>query len=308
VRILIIGPTAVGKTAVSLELAERINGAIISADSRQCYKYMNIGTATPDPNELDRVPHYNISIFTPDQQDTAADFRERTYKWETEILTNHNHVLYVGGSTLYLQSVLQPFDDVPSANPDNVQDLKQRLDSEGVKALYEELVEVDSDYAEKMDGMNPQRIIRALDVWQQTGKPFSSFHSGNNEIQPPEDTVAFGLHRPRKKLHERIHKRVHLMLQKGLIEEVQQLLDMGYNNDVKSLKTVGYKEAIEYIKEKRDKESMIEDMKIRTRQYAKKQITWFRRWDFIHWIDAHERKPEGMADEIEKKLARKSNE
>jgi tRNA dimethylallyltransferase len=303
VRILIVGPTAVGKTATSITLAERINAAIISADSRQCYKYMNIGTATPDPNELDRVPHYNISIFTPDQKDTASDFRERTRQWEEEILSHHEHVLYVGGSTLYLQSIIQPFDDVPSANPSNVQELKKRLEKKGVEPLYRKLQEVDPEYADQMDGMNPQRIIRALDVREQTGRPFSSFHTRSDDIEFPDETIVFGLHRPRKKLHERIHQRVKLMIQKGLVEEVQELLKMGYNHDIKTLKTVGYKEAVEYIKNRRDQDSMMEDMKIRTRQYAKKQITWFRRWDFIHWINADGRRSSDLAKEIEEKVA-----
>lgn len=304
-RILLLGPTAVGKTAVSLHLAERINAAIISADSRQCYKYMNIGTATPDPNELDRVPHYNISIFTPDHQDTAVDFRERTKKWETEIKNDYQHVLYVGGSTLYLQSVIQPFDDLPSSSSHNIRRLQSRMEQEGVESLYKELQQVDPKYARKMDGMNRQRIIRALDVWKQTGRPFSSFHS-DRKIKLPSDTVVFGLHRPRKRLHDRIHRRVELMVQKGLVEEVKQLMEMGYNNDVKALKTVGYREAIEYLKNQRDHASMVEDMKIRTRQYAKKQITWFRRWDFINWIQANGRNPVNIARDIEEKLAQLS--
>jgi tRNA dimethylallyltransferase len=263
---------------------------------------MNIGTASPDPNELDRVPHYNISIFTPDKKDTAADFRERIHKWEEEIYRDFDHLLYVGGSTLYLQSILQPFDDVPSSDARNVEKLKTRIENEGIEPLYRELREVDPAYVEKMDGMNTQRIIRALDVWQQTGQPFSSFHS-NNTITPPPDTHVFGLHRPREILHKRIHRRVDLMLQKGLLEEVEELLKMGYNNDVKALKTVGYKEAIEYLKNKRDYESMREQMRIRTRQYAKKQITWFRRWDFIHWLEAEGKQTADLANEIEEKLA-----
>lgn len=301
-RIILLGPTAVGKTATSLELAESINAAIISADSRQCYKYMNIGTATPDPNELDRVPHYNISIFTPDQRDTAVDFRQRIGDWEEEIRQHHDHVLYVGGSTLYLQGIMQPFDEVPSSNKENVEQLQERIDSEGVEPLYRKLQEVDPQYAQRMDGMNPQRIVRALDVWQQTGQPFSSYHS-NEEVRPSSDTLVVGLHRPRQQLHERIHRRVQLMLQKGLLEEVEQLLEMGFNNDVKALKTVGYREPIEYLHNKRDYESMIEQMRIRTRQYAKKQITWFRRWEFIEWLSAEQRKPSTLADQIKEKLA-----
>lgn len=301
-RIILLGPTAVGKTATSIELAERINAAIISADSRQCYKHMNIGTATPDPNERDRVPHYNISIFTPDQKDSAVDFQRRISKWEEEILQNFDHVLYVGGSTLYLQGIMQPFDDIPSSDEENVRELQNRIQREGVEPLYQKLQNVDPQYAESMDGMNPQRIVRALDVWEQTGQPFSSFHT-NEKVQPSSNTYVFGLHRPRKKLHQRIHRRIELMLQKGLIEEVEELLQMGYNQDLRVLKTVGYQEVINYIKNKQDYESMVEQMRIRTRQYAKKQITWFRRWDFINWIEAEGKSPSAIADEIQEKLA-----
>lgn len=303
---MLLGPTAVGKTSVSIELARMLDAEIISADSRQCFKYLDIGTAKPTPNQLDAVPHYNVSLLKPDQPDNAAAFRERALQWSDDIQNRGKKVMYVGGSTLHLQGLVQPFDDVPSSDAENQAELKQRAKAEGLDTLYDELKEVDPEYADRMDGLNKQRIIRALDVYMQTGKPFSDFHTTPDEIQPPDDMIVIGLHRPRPELHERIKRRTALMFKKGLVDEVRSILRMGYHEDVQALRTVGYREVIQHLKGRLGRDQMVADINTSTRRYAKRQITWFRRWSFIHWFNASGHHPQELANKIGDWLAAKS--
>lgn len=306
-RILLIGPTAVGKTTLSLELAELIDAEIISADSRQCYKYMNIGTATPSEKELNRVRHYNISIIDPSVKDSAADFYDRSKAWEKEIVRKGKNIIYAGGSTLHQQCIIKPLDDIPDADEQHIAELEQRIDSEGIESLYRQLKEVDPEYAESMDGMNPQRIVRALDVWMQTGKPFTSFHSDDEDFRLPPQTLVFGLRRERKQLYRRINRRVEEMFQQGFLDEVRSILDRGYSLDDPGLNTVGYKEAIGYLNGKLSEKAMVEDMKTKTRRYAKRQITWFKRWDFVEWINVDQYDAGQISENIAEHLAAKSN-
>ena len=306
-RILLLGPTAVGKTSVSLDLAEKIESEIISADSRQCYKYMNIGTATPSQEELERVKHYNISIIDPSVKDSAADYYDRAMEWEKQIEAKGKNILYAGGSTLHQQCIIKPFDDIPDANESNIAKLEQRIEEEGIEILFAQLQEVDPDYASAMDGMNPQRIVRALDVWMQTGKPFSSFHSDDDTIELPPDTYVFGLHRDRQNLYDRINKRVDSMFKKGFLDEVRSILDMGYTLQDPGLNTVGYKEAIAYLQDEISREKMVKDMKTQTRRYAKRQITWFKRWDFVNWLNMDDHTIQKAVEKVVQHLAAKSN-
>ena len=306
-RVILLGPTAVGKTDLSIQLARRLNAEIISVDSRQCYRYMNIGTAKPTLQELAEVKHYNISILDPDQQDSAAKFYERTVGWEREIRDREKTPLFVGGSTLHLQFVTQPFDDLPPADRENVRKLESRISREGLEKVYETLEKVDPEYTDQMDGMNPQRIIRALDVWMQTGKPFSTFHTEKKEDRLRPGTVVFGLKRKRDLLYHRINRRVDRMFERGLILEVQSILNRGFRPEDPGLNTVGYKEVIAHLQGEISREQMVEDIKTQTRRYAKRQLTWFRRWDFIHWIDLEERSRDEAVELIMKQLAAKSN-
>jgi len=307
VRILLLGPTAVGKTALSVDLAKQIDAEIISADSRQCYKFMNIGTATPTKEEQGGVPHYNLSIIDPAQKDSVVNFYERAQEWQKEITSRKKRVLYVGGSTLHVQSVIQPLDDVPKANQENIEQLEAQIDSEGIEPLYEKLKEVDPAYTQKMDGMNTQRIIRALDVWMQTDRPFSSFHSDDDTITVPDDLIVFGLKRERQHLYDRINRRTDQMFEEGFLDEVRSILDRGYSLEDPGLNTVGYKEAIAFLKNEIDREQMIRDIKTQTRRYAKRQLSWFRRWDFINWIDLENNSSKEAHELIVKSLAVKSN-
>ncbi|MDZ7805983.1 MAG: tRNA (adenosine(37)-N6)-dimethylallyltransferase MiaA [Gracilimonas sp.] len=283
-RIILLGPTASGKTELSLQLAEELGTSVISADSRQCYKHIDIGTAKPTPAKLERVKHFNISLLDLEEDDNAMSFQRRAEKWEKEVLQKSQHVLYVGGSTLHIQSLIQPFNEMPEADEENISKLNDRIDKEGLESLYKMLKEIDPEYLEKMDGMNRQRIIRALDVWMQTGKPFSSFHQ-QGKIHPDDYTIVFGLKWPRQKLYDRINRRVDQMIEKGLVDEVKSILEAGHSKELQSLNTVGYQEIIKYLDGEWSLEKAIEKIKISTRRYAKRQMTWYKRWDFIQWLE-----------------------
>lgn len=303
-RIILLGPTAVGKTELSLQIAEELDVPIISVDSRQCYKHLDIGTAKPSQQELDRVEHYNISNLELVEPDSVKAFSERADVWEEKILSSHDHSFFVGGSTLHLQSLIRPIDDVPSSNEKNIAEIEAQLKHDGIEYVYEKLKSVDPVYIKTMDGMNRQRIIRALDVWMQTGKPFSSFHT-NNDFELPENTIVFGIQRDRENLYERINQRVETMIEQGLIAETQQVLDMGYSKDLQPLNAVGYREIISVLNSEMDLDTAIENIKTQTRRYAKRQLTWFRRWDFIHWLPADEKKPQELKEIMLSHLAAK---
>ncbi|TVQ05253.1 MAG: tRNA (adenosine(37)-N6)-dimethylallyltransferase MiaA [Balneolaceae bacterium] len=294
---MIAGPTASGKTTLSIALAEAFNGEIISVDSRQCYRYMDIGTAKPTAEELRKARHYNISILNPDEEDTVADFLKRAENYAQEIESRGKRVIYCGGSTLHLQSIIRPLDDVPPADPGNIERLNRQAELQGLETLFHTLQEADPDYAQKMDGLNRQRIIRALDVWHQTGKPFSSFHS-NEPINLPGNLRAFALHLNREDLHQRISIRVDRMLEMGLLNEVRGLIEKGYTSQLQALNTVGYRQAISFLMGECSYDDMAEDIKTATRRYAKRQITWLRRLQFLHWLDMNIMDKQEAIDEI----------
>ncbi len=297
-RIILTGPTAVGKTEISILLARKFGIPIISADSRQCYRFMDIGTGKVSESYLAEIKHYNISNLTPDMDDNASAFLNRCRNWENEITKQHEHILYVGGSTLYVQSLLQPFDDVPASSDGNLQILKKRDQKTGISDLYNELKSVDPEYAEKMDGMNRQRIYRALDVYMQTGRPFSSFHHRNEPISPPDDTIVFVCNRERTELHQRINSRVDKMIELGLVDEVKHILEMGYNPELNALQTVGYREIISYLQGNKPLDEAVSLIKRNTRRYARRQLTWFRRWNDVLWLTLGLSDSEDTVEEI----------
>lgn len=283
-RIVITGPTAVGKTDLSLKLAKYLNLPIISADSRQCYKLMDLGTGKVSADDLQKIPHYNISIFYPDVYDNAYHFLSRSKEWEKEITDKHDHVLYVGGSTLYIEALIHPFDELPASSDQNQFRLEELDHKYGIEYLFEELQKVDPEYAKKMDGFNRQRIYRALDIYWQTGKPFSSFHKRKQPVSPPSDTVVFVFNRERQELHDRINKRVDQMIDHGLQDEVKHILDLGYSPKLNALQTVGYREIISHLEGNISFDESVALIKRNTRRYARRQLTWFRRWAGVHTI------------------------
>lgn len=301
-RIIIAGPTASGKSSLALKLAKHISGEIISVDSRQCYRMLDIGTAKPAAEELSEIPHHNISILDPDEPDTVADFRKRALRFADEIETRHKTVIFCGGSTLHLQSLIKPLDDMPRASEQNLAELRSLEKEKGIEFLYDRLKKDDPVYAASMDGMNRQRILRALDVRMQTGKPFSSFH-GNKDFSLPEHLFIFALHHPRNDLHRRISERTDSMISNGLIEETKSILEQGFSPKLQSLQTVGYRQVIQYLMGEISGDRMVKDIKTATRRYAKRQITWLRRWDFTDWIDMSRFTEEEAVSYIEQQVA-----
>ena len=301
-RIIIAGPTASGKSSLSVQLAQLIDAEIISVDSRQCYKKIDIGTAKPSDEELKRVPHHNVSVLDLTENDSVADFKKRADRYSEEIQLRNKNIIYCGGSTLHLQSIFHPLDDIPSANKDNLKKLSQEAEKNGLENLYNKLEKVDPVYARKMDGLNRQRIFRALDVWMQTGKPFSSFHT-NDEAELPDKMLLFALNHPRKILHKRIAERTEQMFDQGLVEETRQILQNGVDPQTQSLQTVGYREVINYLAGKTSLDDAIKDIKTSTRRYAKRQITWLRRWPFVQWLDRHEKSENELVEKICEQVA-----
>lgn len=302
-RIVIAGPTGIGKTAVSIELArlirDRFAGAsIISADSRQCYRYLDIGTGKVTPDAMEDIRHFNISIFDPDEKDTAAAFANRSKIWDTQIRENDEIPVVVGGSTLHIQSLIWPLDDIPGACVYNQIQLGEQEKTHGTSFILNKLREVDPEYVQKMDGYNRNRAFRALDVYMQTGKPFSSFHNSQDLAVVPADTHLVVLTSKRTALVSKIESRVDAMIKNGLIEETKNVLDLGFSPSSQSLQTVGYKEVIEHLENRLNFDNMVTTIKSSTRQYAKRQATWFRRWKSAHFIDISELKINDIAHQI----------
>ena len=292
-----------GKTSVSTLVAEVLNTSIISTDSRQSYKYLNIGTSKPKAHQLCRVPHYNISVIDPKQADNVNHYLQRVDHWKNNELKDKPHIVYCGGSTLYVQSLFQPLDPLPPSNPNEIKKLQRKANEMGLGYLFNELSQVDPEYARHMDGYNRQRIIRALEVYYQTGKPFSSFHSGQGSPAPGEDTIVFVLNRDRAGLHQRIQQRTQQMIKQGLLKEVSSLLSLGYHRDDPGFNSVGYKEPLAYFDNELSKDQMIQLINRNTRRYAKRQITWFRRWENVTWLDVTNMQPADVAKQICNRLA-----
>jgi tRNA dimethylallyltransferase len=284
-RIILAGPTGIGKTAISLELARQLPLSIISADSRQCYRQLDIGTGKVTPEESGSIPHYNISILDPSESDTAARFIQRCNNWLPEIHQRNHIPFYVGGSTLHLQSIVWPLDEAPEACVQNLVKLRQHEEAKGKDAMIQWLSRVDPDYLQQMDGYNTHRLYRALDVYLQTGKPFSSFHNESRFHELPPGTILIVLTMNRSELIQRIESRIDTMLTQGLVNETQNVLASGCPPNAQSLQTVGYKEIISYLNGEYDLDTAIKHIKTSTRRYAKRQVTWFKRWKAAAFID-----------------------
>jgi tRNA dimethylallyltransferase len=282
----LIGPTCVGKTSWSLDRAESVGAEIISADSRQIYREMSIGTAKPTNDELGRVPHHFISERSLSEPITAAEFALEAADRIEQILSREKNVLIVGGATLYIHALLFGLDDIPPTDPVVREKLSNRLESDGIDSLVAELSHIDPTTAERIDLKNPRRILRALEVFHTTGKPISTFTTQTtSDLRPPTfEAKVFVLDRPREELYARINDRVDSMFEAGLAEEVASIRAAGYPPTLQALQTIGYKETFEYLDGRLSLEETAELVKRNTRRYAKRQRTWFRRYDGIEWI------------------------
>jgi tRNA dimethylallyltransferase len=283
--LIIVGPTAVGKTGVSLYLAKQLeNSEIISADSRQIYKYMNIGTAKPTQEELTIIPHHFIDIKYPDEYYSAGKFGREARRVIDNLLNEEKTPIVVGGSGLYIRALVDGFFEKQIFDQQVKARLKEEMNKNGLPALYQRLQQVDPISAERFHPNDGHRIVRALEVYELTREPLSAFQSQQSR-KADFEPVFVGLTRDRKYLYQMIENRVDFMLEKGLVQEVTQLQKMGYHSQLNSMQTVGYREVFEYLDQKIDFNEMVRLIKQRTRNYAKRQLTWFRKDRRIKWFD-----------------------
>ncbi|MDU7115581.1 MAG: tRNA (adenosine(37)-N6)-dimethylallyltransferase MiaA [Peptoniphilus harei] len=279
--IIITGPTGIGKTELSLELAKKYKGEIISCDSMQIYKKLNIGTAKIDLTETS-IPHYMIDIVEPSDNFTVADFKNSAKKIIKDINNRDRLPFLVGGTGLYINSLVCNL-DFTETKPDYEyrDELIEILEKEGSEFLYEILKEKDQRLAEKIHKNNGQRIIRALEILKSGNKKGDNFREENKDY----NLIYLGLNMDRAKLYEKINQRVDKMVDLGLVDEVKNLLDEGLDKNSQSLKAIGYKEVISYLDGEIDFDEMVDLIKKNSRHYAKRQLTWFRRDDRIKWFD-----------------------
>lgn len=278
--IVVCGPAASGKTKLGIDLAQKHQTEIISADSRQFYKEMSIGTAKPTPAELSQVKHHFIDSLSIQQDYNAGQFEKDGLACLQNLFQKHDKVVCVGGSGLYIQALCEGFDDLPDVSPETRQQLKAELEKFGLEKLVHELLKKDELYALKVNQKNPQRVIRALEIIRTTGKTFTSFRQKNVDKRPFQ-VSKIGIDWDREKLYERINLRVDLMLKEGLEEEVKALYPFKHLN---ALQTVGYTEFFDYFDGKISKQEAIRLIKRNSRRYAKRQLTWFKRDETTTWI------------------------
>ncbi len=283
----IVGPTASGKTKLSIIVAEKIGGEIISADSRQVYRYMDIGTAKPSKEEREKVKHYFVDEINPDEEFNAGVFGEKGREIIEDIFSRGKIPIIVGGSGLYVKSLIDGFFEGPAGDWELREILYRKAEQLGKEVIYEELKKVDPVSAEKIHPNNLKRVIRALEVYYLTGKPMSKLQA---ELKPEInfETVQIGLNWDRKKLYKRIEERVDKMIEQGLIDEVKRLRELGYDKNLNALQTVGYKEVFDYLDGVISYEQMIYLIKRNSRRYARRQLIWFRQDKRIIWIDVDE--------------------
>ncbi|MFA7687768.1 MAG: tRNA (adenosine(37)-N6)-dimethylallyltransferase MiaA [Moheibacter sp.] len=283
--IVIAGPTAIGKTGLAVFLAKQLKTEIISFDSRQFYKEMKIGTAVPSEEELAEVPHHFIQNLSIHDEYTVGDFEQDALEKLDELFQKYDAVVMAGGSGLFEKAVTEGLDEFPEVDKTIRQNLIYEFDVYGIEPLQKELFQVDPVYHQLVDIQNPVRIIRALEIYRGTGKPFSSFRK-NNKVKRDFNVLKIGLELPRKEIYERINNRVDSMMEEGLLDEVKSLCKF---KNLNSLQTVGYRELFDYLDETINLDFAVEEIKKNTRRYAKRQLTWYRKDERVNWFSPHEK-------------------
>ena len=283
---VICGPTAVGKTALALDLAEYFDGEIISADSRQVYRLMNIGTAKPTNNEMQRVRHHLVDVVWPNEEFHAAHFVSHAEGAISEICRRNKRPFLVGGTGLYIRALTEGLLQAPSANQELREHLQARADEEGSPALHEELARVDPDSAARLHPNDLLRIVRALEVYEHSGRTLSAMQDEHGFRSKPYRTLKICLNLERGELYRRIDQRAEIMFEEGLLEEAEALLLAGYDPTLKALRTIGYRQAFALLRQEMTREEAIADLKQSTRRYAKQQLTWFRKDKSIIWLES----------------------
>ena len=278
--IVITGPTAVGKTALCLDIAQHFGIPIINADSRQIYKELKIGTASPTNEQLSKVKHYFVGSLSLNDYYSASLFEQQTLEILEREFSTSNYALMAGGSMMYIDAVCNGIDDIPTVDDNTREALKTRLSSEGLEPLVQELKELDPEYYEIVDKQNPRRVVHGLEICLMTGKTYTSFRKREKK-QRPFRIVKIGLNREREELYNRINQRVDQMMAEGLLEEAKSLYPMRQMN---ALNTVGYKEMFAYLDGTWTLEEAVERIKGNTRRYARKQLTWYKKDEPIKWF------------------------
>lgn len=280
---ILAGPTAVGKTSVAIRLAQELGAEIVSSDSRQIFRNLNIGTAKPSEEDLDRVRHHLIDELDLSEPYSAGIFSRMAEERIADIISRDHFPIVTGGSTLYLHALVSGLAEIPDVDEEVRRQLNERLQNEGSEILYEELLEVDPAFAGTLDATKSQRIVRGLEVYTGTGKPLSSFFADAAVPRFEYDLIV--LTRERTILYDRINNRVDKMIGLGLVNEVQDLLDRGASPSMSALQTIGYQEVIRFLSGDLEHDEMIKLIKRNTRRYAKRQLTWFRKYEQTSWID-----------------------
>jgi tRNA dimethylallyltransferase len=284
--IVLVGPTAVGKTAVSLQLAED-RFEIISADSVQVYKYLDIGSGKPEKSQRERIPHHLIDIIEPDEPFTAGEFCREAEKAAGIIAVRKKMPMIVGGTGLYIDSFFQGLSEIPEIAPEVKESIRGELSDFGQQRLHDELVGVDPAFGSRIHPNDTQRIIRGLEVYRGTGRSLSSYYSDKRQYGSDE-TLYIGLYEDRPALRKRIDARVDAMFRKGFVDEVRSLRERGYGPGLNSMQSIGYAEINQHLDGGPGLEETIERVKTVTKQYAKRQMTWFRKNKTINWTRAGE--------------------
>lgn len=284
--IVICGPTASGKTALSIELAKKVDGEIVSADSMQIYNEMSIGTAKPDEEEMQGIKHYLIGNISPTRRYSVSDYKIDAMNSIKEILQKGKQPIVVGGTGLYVNSLIYGI-DYPEieTNLEYRKELEKIADEEGLQYLYKKAEEIDREAMKNISVNDKKRIIRVLEIYKETGKTKTQLEKESRKNGVPYEYHIFAIDMPREILYDRINKRVDIMIEKGLIKEVENLYRKYGDELCTSLQGIGYKEVIDYLNGKYTKEEMIDKIKMETRRYAKRQLTWFRKIPNIIWLD-----------------------
>lgn len=287
--IILTGPTAVGKTELSIQLAKKINGSIISADSMQVYRHMDIGSAKIQKEEMQGIPHYLIDTFEPDEEFHVVKFQEYAKKYLEEIYEEGRIPIVAGGTGFYIQALLYDIDFTEEQEDSAYRkELEAIAEEQGVHILHEKLRAVDLKSAEEIHENNIKRVIRALEFYHRSGQKISEHNEKERQKESPYNFAYFVLNDERERLYGRINQRVELMLEQGLVEEVKKLKDMGYHKQMVSMQGLGYKEILDYLDDEYTLEEAVYRIKRDTRHFAKRQLTWFRREREVLWVNKQE--------------------
>ena len=286
--IVIGGPTASGKTGLSIELAKRINGEIVSCDSMQIYKDMTIGTAKPTIEEMEVIPHYMIDCISPETRYSVADYKKDATNAIKEIISKGKVPIVVGGTGLYVEALIYGIEyNEIEEDLEYRKKLEKIEEKEGLDPLYEMAKKIDEKAMEKISKNDKKRICRVLEIYHSTGKTKTELEVESRKNGPEFDYLLFGITMDKEKLYERINKRVDIMIENGLIEEVKNLIQK-YKNFPTAMQGLGYKEVVQYLNGNLNRDEMIQKIKMETRRYAKRQLTWFRKYPNIIWLDGLE--------------------